>query len=426
MKPPSLWNVYCGMVTFWAPDAALKCFGMPAKAQRRAWREKIGLISIILLIAGFVGFLTFGFTAVVCGQPTARLKINHVDKSYLIAHGKAYNMTLSRHPAAYGIPAGSNVLYDLPHKYGGEDVSFMFQNVNGACKGLIKARSDAGIPTSDNGDVAWYFPCVPVAQDGSSKPNWTEPPYPGYACHTSSRARHTFYHDLRVSGDVYFTWDDIKNASRNLIVWSNNVLDLDLLAWLNGSAVTYPRFFDELRQNDELRGVDVSYMFQAGRDKKIARCLSQIIRVGSVDTETIGCIASKVVLYVSLVFILSVVLAKFVLACFFQWFLSRQFAASKTRIDPDSPERQREIEDWTDDIYRPAPAAVIPSVYDRDRKRRPSRLFPTTSRFTSPDVASRQDGLSMGNAPAFSTSRRAPRTMSRSQQLPGLSGLWRR
>ncbi|KAI5296764.1 Nuclear import receptor, partial [Ascosphaera pollenicola] len=62
--PPSFWKFYCSCVTFWAPDALLKCFGMPAKAQRSAWREKMGLISIILLIATFVGFLTFGFTAV--------------------------------------------------------------------------------------------------------------------------------------------------------------------------------------------------------------------------------------------------------------------------------------------------------------------------------------------------------------------------
>lgn len=62
IKPPTLWNVYCGMITFWCPDFILKCMGMPAKEQRRAWREKMGLISCILLIATFVGFLTFGFT----------------------------------------------------------------------------------------------------------------------------------------------------------------------------------------------------------------------------------------------------------------------------------------------------------------------------------------------------------------------------
>lgn len=389
-SPPSFWRFYCAVVTFWAPDAVLKCFGMPAKAQRSAWREKMGLVSIILLIATFVGFLTFGFTAIVCRQPGVRLKINHVDNSYLIAHGKAYNMAASRHPAAYGIPAGSNVLYDLPHKYGGEDISFMFQNVNGACKGLIRAKPDSGIPTDDNGNLAWYFPCVSFKQDGSSKPNFTEPPYPGHSCHTSTRARDAFYHHLRVSGDVYFTWDDIKNSSRNLVVWSNNVLDLDLLSWLNTSALVYPKFFDDLRDDPKMKGIDVSRLFQAGTDKKMVRCLAEIIRVGSVDTESLGCIASKVVLYVSLVFILAVVLAKFILACTFQWFLARGYAAPKTKIDPESRDRQREIEDWSNDIYRPAAAAINPSISERTT-RRTSNFLPTTSRFTNPYVSGRGD-----------------------------------
>src|SRR5271154_310354 len=53
IRPPSLWNVYCAIITFWCPDAILNCFGMPAKAQRRAWREKMGLISIIILVGAF-------------------------------------------------------------------------------------------------------------------------------------------------------------------------------------------------------------------------------------------------------------------------------------------------------------------------------------------------------------------------------------
>jgi chitin synthase len=92
IRPPSLWNVYCAIVTFWCPDFILKCFGKPARAQQRAWREKMGLISIILFIMGCVGFLTFGFTAVVCGNPGLRLRVNEVDSGYMIFHGSAYEL----------------------------------------------------------------------------------------------------------------------------------------------------------------------------------------------------------------------------------------------------------------------------------------------------------------------------------------------
>lgn len=391
IRPPSLWNVYCGIITFWCPDFILQGFNKPMKAQRRAWREKMGLLSIILLICAFVGFLTFGFTQAVCGTPGVRMKINHVDSGYMIFHGKAYDLSGSSHPAAQGIPVGKNVLYDLPDKHGGQDGSFLFQNVNGACKDLITLAPKSDVPTNDKDELAWYFPCNTFNQDGSSKPNQTNPYYLGYACHTTQNGRESFY-KLRSSGDVYFTWDDIKNSSRNLMVYSGSVLDLDLLQWFNKSQVSWPSQFDDLRQNPEIRGIDITHAYQSGPNKRIGQCLSEIIRVGSIDTETVGCIASKVVLYVSLVFILAIVLVKFLLALAFQWFFSRRFAAATTSQSSNPKKRRKQIEDWTDDIYRPAPRITdhTSNFASTDRNsKRGSFFFPNTSRFTSPYAVER-------------------------------------
>lgn len=400
VKPPSLWNVYCHIVTFWCPGAILSCFGKPAKAQQRAWREKMGLISIILLICAFVGFLTFGFTQAVCGEPGVRLKANRVDSGYMIFHGVAYNLVGSKHPAARGILKNQNVLYDLPHKYGGQDGSFMFQNVNGACKNVITRAKGSDVPTNDDGDLAWYFPCNAFNQDGSSEPNLTSPYYFGYSCHTTQQGRKDFY-SLRSAGDVFFTWEDVKNSSRNLIVYSGSVLDLDLLKWLNTSQVSYPAQFNDLRKNPAVKGVDVTHSFQSSTDRRLGQCLSEIVRVGSIDTETVGCIASKVVLYVSLVFILSIVLVKFLLALSFQWFFSRRFAASKTSLSTDPRKRNQEIEEWADDIYR-APPKIFESASGGSEKssKRGSVFLPTTSRFTSPYAS---DRLVAKNRPAPTT-----------------------
>ncbi|CAG8192374.1 unnamed protein product [Penicillium olsonii] len=408
--PPELWPTYCAVLTCFIPDFVLKCFGMPQKEQRTAWREKIGLISIILMIAAFVGFLTFGFTATVCGSPPVRLKVNKVNSNYMIFHGKAYDLTGSTHPSAEGIPSGTNVLYDLPHKYGGQDGSFFFQQVNGACKGLITAKSDGGVPTNSNGDLGWYFPCVPFNQDGSSKPNLTVENYLGWACHTSKSARNPFY-TLSSDGDVYYTWEDTKNKSRNLAVYSGNVLDLDLLAWFNSSQVSWPSQFDELRKNPHVRGVDLTYYLQSGEDKKVGKCLTQIVKVGSIDTDTVGCIASKVVLYVSLIFILSIVVVKFAFALLFQWFLAPRFAAQSTSMASDARTRNQQIEDWSNDIYRPAPRIADPVASDRMSKR--ASFLPTTSRFSSPynvssSSSSKQRPVYVTMASQNSTSRLMP------------------
>jgi chitin synthase len=383
--PPSFWQAYCAMVTFWAPDFILRCFGLPQKEQRSAWREKIGLISIILMIGAFVGFITFGFTAAACGTPPIRLKVDEVSTNYMIFHGTAYELSGSSHAAAVGIPAGSNVLYDLEHKYGGQDGSFFFQQVNGACKGLITPAEGSDIPTNADGDLAWYFPCTAFNPDGSTQPNLTTQYYMGWACHTSGDARRAFY-NLKGSGDVYYTWEDTKNMSRNLAVYSGNVLDLDLLRWFNTSQVNPDPRFEEIRTNPDVRGVDLTYYFQTGQDKKFGSCLTQLVKVGSISTDTVGCIASDVVLYVALIFILSIVGVKFGFALLFQWFLARRLAAQKTSFGSDSKSRHQQIEDWSNDIYRPGPRFTDPTVPDRTNKR--ASFLPTTSRFSSPYTVS--------------------------------------
>ena len=412
---PTLWGTYCHLVTFWCPNTILQCLGKKQKEQQRAWREKMGLVSIILVIMLFVGFLTFGFTETVCpnGGPL-RLRVNHVGLGYMIFHGAAYDLTESHHPLARGIAATGNVLWDMDEPHGGQDGSFLFQSVNGACKDLITLAPGSDVPTDSDGNLAWYFPCQTFNQDGSTKPNLTIPYYLGYSCHTSRLARENFY-GLRTSGDVYFTWDDIKNQSRNLMVYNGDVLDLDLLLWFNSSQVAWPTDFDDIRTNPAVRGVDVTMSFSRGKNKEIAQCFQEIIKVGSIDTATVGCIASKVVLYVSLAFILAIVVIKFVLAILFQWFLCRKFAAGKTSMGRDNKRRKQEIEDWTEDIYRPPPKITDPAstAGGSDRTSKRGSFLPTTSRFTSPYAIER----------SMNKNRPPPTTMasqqSRTNLIPG-------
>jgi chitin synthase len=418
LRPPSLWNVYCAVITFWMPGALLACFGKPQKAQQRAWREKMGLCSLILMICTIVGYITFGFQQTVCPAGAVRLQNNKVGEGYLIIHGEAYDLTGSKHPLAAGIPDESNILYLPGEKYGGKDASFMFQNVNGACKGLITKAPNSPITTNAAGDLSWYFPCNAFNQDGSSKPNQTIGRYDGYKCHLSDKARRAQY-SLHSAGDVYFTWDDIKNSTRNLMVWNGDVLDLDLLNWFNRTQVNIPDRFDQIRQNPAVKGVDVTRAFASAYEKQVAKCFTQIIKVGSVDTETIGCIASKVVLYVSLIFILAVVAAKFVLALAFQWFISKQFGATKTSLGKtDSKERKQQIEEWSDDIYRAPPKLMDSTGPDRMSKR--GSMLPATSRFTSPYAV---ENTTKTRAPP--TTMTSQSTSSRLMSSQGGSGMYR-
>ncbi|BFZ61984.1 Chitin synthase, class 3 [Saitoella coloradoensis] len=413
----SLWAVYCSLVTCWIPGTVLRWCGIPGKQQQMAWREKIGLISCILMIAAIVGYLTFGFTATVCGSPRPTYRINEVNTGMLIIHGRAYDLSQSTHPAFEGNPTGANVLFN-PVNAGGQDASFLFQNVNHKCKGLITKVSGSSIPEDSDGNLGWYMPCRLRNQDGSTAANFTYEYYNGYSCHTSTNARDAYY-NLDVGGDVYFSWDDVKNSSRNLMVYSGDVIDLDLISWLPADNVTYPSVFDDLKNgtlNDRYRGVDVTHAFLKTGQKHIGECLSDIAKVGMVDSITVGCMASKVVLYVSLVFILAVVAVKFVLALIFGWFLSRRLGNNMANMTKEQLEARRlEIEEWSDDIYRPAPDANLPNVIATGaaavNNGRRASFLPTSSRF-----GNRASSIARPATSGTASNKKQPITMAIQQQ----------
>lgn len=364
------WKIYCYLITFWAPGPLLHLFGLKSKARQFAWREKIALISCILYIAAIVAYLTFGFTATVCKQHTIRTRVNDVNTGSLIINGRSFDLSRSQHPLAAGISAGTNVLYP-PVNAGGQDASLLFQNVNGNCKGLIVPRDNCTIPTNDNNEVAWYMPCKLLAQDGSTKPNFTTEFYPGWSCHTSSLARNAYY-NLKVNGDVYFTWNDIKNSSRNLVVYSGNVLDLNLIDWIQTDDLVYPELFDKLRDDDSYKGHDISMVLTNGDERHAARCLTEIIKVGSIDSDSIGCIASKLVLIISLVFILSVVVTKFCMACYYKWIISPTQGATSGMIKRLN--RDAKIENWVDNDTNKDLIVVPPKTRANYRTNRQSVL----------------------------------------------------
>lgn len=373
--PPSVWRTYCFIVTFWAPPFLMKYFGMPTRDRQIAWREKMGLITIILYVATFVAYLTFGFTATVCNNNVVRLRNNEVNNGMLIIHGHVYDLTQSKHPAAHGVPPNSNILYP-PVNAGGRDASFLFQNVNGHCLNVLTPRDNASIPHSGN-ELAYYMPCKTFAQDGSSEANFTTEYYDGWACHTSVAARKALW-GLKSAGEVYFSWDDVRNSSRHLVVFNGNVIDLDLIDWIDTDSINVPQIFYDIKNDDKLRGIDVSQIFAQGESKKVIRCLSDIAMVGYVDADQIGCLASKVVLYVSLVFIIGIVAVKFLFAIYFRWFVIGKQGANymdhKSLVKHD-----QEVEDWSNNMYAQGPVKNAPKVYPHSAHGRVSMFRPRSA-----------------------------------------------
>lgn len=170
------------------------------------------------------------------------------------------------------------------------------------------------------------------------------------------------------------------------------MLDLDLLQWLSKTEVQYPTLFDEMKNPDgTYDGKDLTMMFMRTGQQQIGRCLQDVITVGFIDASSIGCVASSIVLYISLVFIIGVVGIRFGMAVLFAWFFSWKLGNFPHETYEQRMHRSQEIEDWSNDIYRPAPSEYRPNVsknglrFGKGGKR--NTFLPSISRFTPQESA---------------------------------------
>jgi chitin synthase len=166
------------------------------------------------------------------------------------------------------------------------------------------------------------------------------------------------------------------------------------LLWLDPSQVRSPAFYDSLaRGNTSYRGQDITMQVVRDGQRQLADCLVEVIRVGFIDSDTIGCIASDVVLYVSLVFIIGVVAIKFAMAVTFGWFLSWRLGSFRGETIEQRRARAAEIEKWTDNIYSAAPKKYHPNVKNNRKS-----ILPSKSRFSmAPTTLKPPSGTGGGN-----------------------------
>ncbi|KAJ2777751.1 hypothetical protein H4R18_004983 [Coemansia javaensis] len=384
----SPWLAYCRVVTFWAPGGVLKCFGMADPRVQLAWREKMGLVSIILVIMAIIAFLTFGLQQVLCGLSgtQTRIKWNEVDSGHVVVNGRAYSILSFKHgPATPWTGAANSNIMGAPANAGGRDLSFLFQNPNGACRGIM-AYDKAALDR--NGNIVNVFPCVYVDASGSADPDQIPN---NQGCHNTDRGRRALA--ALDNSPVKYTWDDVQRQP-NLAVFKGAVLDLGRSSLLLDT-VTMPKEMQALvNGSTPARGKDISLRLSSGRMKQIGNCMVDLFSVGSIDSSSMGCIASNIILYVSLIVILGTVLAKFFMAVYFGWFMGPRLGQVKQYTPEARRTRMAAIEAWADDnnhygkekLERRYTVMGHHHHHHHDTAgraaNRKSRFFPTTSRYS--------------------------------------------
>ncbi|WFD42437.1 chitin synthase [Malassezia psittaci] len=373
--PVGCWMVYCWFVTICIPSPVLKVFGIKTPEQQRAWREKMGLVSIIAVLMTLVGYITFGFTETVCGT-NQRYSLNYLQgdskdvNGIVVGYGEAISMDSFNHPAVSGIADLNGTTtpiyvdrFHLSRSY----INLLFPVTGGPCEGVMN--------TVPNADPPRYFDCsVVTAQEQHFNLDVT-----GHsACHNQQQYQSLFGNHTShapVQGTVYVPWDEVSTTDKNIMIWRGSVINLNFLNYLDPS-VNAPDFFNELKnRNPDWVGQDATAKGMRGNYTKELDCLAYVAKIAYVDAASPGCMASQVELVLSMVFIVGAVAIKFLMALYFAWCVSWRLGNYDNESYAQRMQRMGAIENWTDDIYRPAPAGYRPNVK--------KTFLPKTSRFTA-------------------------------------------
>ncbi|WFD23600.1 chitin synthase [Malassezia equina] len=376
--PVGPWMIYSWFVTCCCTSGCLKLIGIKTPEQQRAWREKMGLISIILVLMAIVGYITFGFTQTVCGVQN-RYDLGVVyqskeDTAAVLVGGKMMTLDSWIHPPFRGIENYGSLkdhspTYDWTFSAGsGANLNLIFPVTGGTCEGILNVVPNSNPPR--------YADCAIMP---TKLPPYSKPFNDPVICHPPS-IRQKFLSggvpNAPAQGDAYVRWQDMKNKTNQLMFWRSRVVDLAVLDHIQPAQIQSD-FIKQLKNDpgfrDQWRYGDITMQGMRSGHTRDLDCLAMIGNIGSVDVQSYGCIASQVELVLSMIFIVGAVAIKFLMAVFFAWFLSWRIGNYDNESYAQRMKRMNEIEDWSVDIYRPAPAGYRPNVK--------KSFLPKTSRF---------------------------------------------
>ena len=310
--PLDAWRIFSRVVSFWAPDFLLETIGgLRDKQKRQAWREKIALCFIVILLCGIVGFITVGFQKVLCPD-TAQFVSRFSPKGSVggVLGVQGWQMNITKFPTAGSV--NFTQLLQSP----GQDITTLFQRNASqypACSGLsFPAAAEAPCPNTSTCSIG------PLTS--------TELSSIGF---------------LNTSLIVGYDWDQVAEL-QNYFVIDGAVLNM------NSYMSLHPNSIPSDNVDAAIRSVLTTMPGSSGRDatrlfyyreelRKAVPCLVQRYYAGNIDKITPGCVVSQLVLYAGLIVVLSLVLVRFAMACIFNWFMSSRLAGPPDSMSLNRP-----------------------------------------------------------------------------------------
>ncbi|KAF9264247.1 glycosyltransferase family 2 protein [Marasmius fiardii PR-910] len=295
----SAWKIFSRIVTFWAPGFLLSSVGgLKDKSMQQAWREKITLCFIIIIMCGLVGFATVGTQKVFCPEtPTNNQQFSRIGSApgTLSIRGQMYNITSAKSTTVDFI--------SIAKASPGRDITDFFTS----------SASDYSLCQGHSFTAAQDDPCSSPCR----LPSIT----------TTGLATYGF---IDTGDKVGYDWDEVANLQDYFVI-DGAVLNMTSYMTRHPSAMPNDKVDAAirtiLRSQDPSSGKDGTRLFYYRADLKAAvPCLKQRYVAGNIDKVTPGCFVSSLLLYVGLFVILGLVMLRFAMACVFTWFLSERLA----------------------------------------------------------------------------------------------------
>lgn len=315
------WVIWCYATTFWAPPVLLGWFGIKEKQSRQAWREKITLCWIAIMLGGVIGFATMGLQRALCpggedntvfdrvGSNASELpcpgRVDMRQTDFLVTvsiSGWTFNISTSLTQANVDFYQASSVLPGI-------DVTNLFQRTAAefpACTSNLRYATTPYCNTtaSSRGETGVLQRC-PLGALGNATFN-------------TLRIQNT-------TGQAGYSWEQVASLEDYMVI-DGNVLNM--LPYLRANPVAIPddsvdAAIRQVIRNQSEYGKDATRLFHNNRETHAAiNCLTSRYLAGRIDRITPGCFIAALFLYTSLIVILGVVLIRFAMACIFNWFLS--------------------------------------------------------------------------------------------------------
>ncbi|WVQ83744.1 chitin synthase 1 [Cryptococcus sp. DSM 104549] len=309
------WRLWSYATTFWAPPVVLAWFGIKEKQSRQAWREKVTLCWIAVLMGAVVGFATMGLQRALCPEDAGTSQFERLGETDLTLSigGWVFNISTS-------LTQEDVDFYSLSTQMPGQDITNLF----------TRSLTDYPSCTSSLG-----YSTTPLCNSTATSTKTVNGTL--QAC-PLAQPNTTTFDALKIQNTSLlegYSWEQV-TALSNYLVLDGFVLNLTPYMEANPTALVGDEVDAVIRQmlgNQSTSGKDATRMFYNRKvTQEAIKCLQTRYLAGRIDKVTPGCFVASLFLYVSLFVILAVVLARFAMACIFNWFISARLVRPPTDL----------------------------------------------------------------------------------------------